>query len=264
MRPRTHGRPSRCPGARSRGEPADDREGARLHADADDRALRLPWAALGEGRRRSDVRQPRSRRSRRIRIPQRPRGLNRSDRFRSTSNARCRRRTGTPLCALRGPPAARRPGRLRSRRARRPDAGSRAPVRWPPAPVQVRPAVPRPVAEAVQDGPVPACAAAVQRAGREAETGRRAPGIEEAAVVVAHAAPVRLEDVPDLLRRRPGASRTRSAGAAKPVAIFDRSSSHRVAEFPVKRCRYGSSAGVRNRVEVPHMQRLPGAGNAGS
>ena len=55
--------------------------------------------------------------------------------------------------------------------------------------VQIRSAVAHPIAEAVEGRAVPTHAVAVQRAVREAEVVRRAPCIEESAVVVAHTAP---------------------------------------------------------------------------
>ncbi len=51
--------------------------------------------------------------------------------------------------------------------------------------VQIRPAMPHPVAEAVEGRSGPAHAAAVQRAEREAEIVRRTPGVKETALIAA-------------------------------------------------------------------------------
>ena len=87
----------------------------------------------------------------------------------------------------------------------------RSPLRRPN--VQIRLPVSHPVSEPVKGRPLAAHPVAVERSRRQIEIGRRAPGVEEAVLLVAHAAPVRLQNVPDLSRRRPGvpaAARRRS------------------------------------------------------
>ena len=87
--------------------------------------------------------------------------------------------------------------------------------------VQVRPAIPHSVAEAVKGGSVPAHPVAVQRSVREAEIVRRAPGVEESALVVAHAArPFDCRTLPVLPRRRPLPDHSRSCRETSlPLAV---------------------------------------------
>ena len=69
----------------------------------------------------------------------------------------------------------------------------------------------------MEGGPVAAHAVAVQRAGREAEIGRRAPCVEEAAFVVANAA----NAAPECARSRPSGSRAAREDPYVAVSVAD-------------------------------------------
>ena len=61
--------------------------------------------------------------------------------------------------------------------------------------------------EAVEGRSLATHTVAIQRAGGQVEIGRGSSRVQETALVVAHAFSLRLQDVPDLPRRRPGAGR---------------------------------------------------------